>query len=45
MQVIEEIVEDSNNVWFKEGTYQIETSRDEESINIYRFIVRNIIES
>jgi len=35
MDVVEEIVEDPNSLWFEEGTYQAGTDRELESINIY----------
>jgi hypothetical protein len=33
--VVEEIVENSNSIWFEGGTYQRGTTREVESINIY----------
>lgn len=35
MDVVEEIVENPNSIWFEEGTYQGGTTREEESINVY----------
>lgn len=35
MDVIKEMVEDPNNIWFEEGIYQGGTTREEESINVY----------
>ena len=35
MDSVEEIAEDSNSIWFEEGTYQGGTTREVESINIY----------
>ena len=35
MDVIEDIVENPNSIWFEEGTYQGGTDREVESINVY----------
>ena len=35
MDVVEEIVENPNSIWFEDGTYQGGTNREVESINIY----------
>lgn len=35
MDVVGEIVEDPNSIWFEEGIYQGGTTREVESINIY----------
>ena len=35
MGVVESVVEDPNSIWFEEGTYQGNTTREVESINIY----------
>ena len=35
MDVVEEIVENPNSIWFEDGTYQGGTNRQVESINIY----------
>ena len=35
MDVVERIVEDPNRIWFEEGTYQANTTREVESINIH----------
>lgn len=35
IDVVEEIIEDSNSIWVEEGTYQGPTPRQVESINIY----------
>jgi hypothetical protein len=35
MDVVEEIVENPNSIWFEDGTYQGGTDREVESINIY----------
>ena len=35
MDVVESVVEDPNSIWFEEGTYQGNTTREDESINIY----------
>jgi len=35
MDIIEAIAEDPNSQWFEKGTYQADTNREIESINIY----------
>ena len=35
MDIVEEILENPNNIWFEDGTYQGGTNREVESINIY----------
>lgn len=35
MDVIEEIVENPNSIWFEDGIYQRGTNREVESINVY----------
>ena len=35
MDVVEEIIENPNSIWFEDGTYQGGTNREVESINIY----------
>lgn len=35
MDVVEEVVKDLNSIWFEKGTYQGNTTRELESINVY----------
>jgi hypothetical protein len=35
MDVVESVVKDPNSIWIEEGTYQGNTTREVESINIY----------
>nr|YP_010472364.1 hypothetical protein N4L43_pgp145 [Pleurosigma intermedium]UVG41975.1 hypothetical protein [Pleurosigma intermedium] len=35
MDVVEEIIENPNSIWFEDGTYQAGTNREVKSINIY----------